>query len=140
MQGYKIFFFQLPASFVKRSNSFARENSDFVSQAVSDLLRLDLMKELACKPNIIKPLSVSTRSSEKQRLSLDLRHVNQFIYKQNFFSLFGGPILLTGLLVLIMLNYQDLTQDFFQNGCEAVDAFFQIGGTIIIGFVLQCVY
>ena len=56
----------------------------FVSQAVSDLLRLDLFEEHACKPNIINPLSLSTRSSGKQRLILDLRHVNQFIYKQKF--------------------------------------------------------
>ena len=53
MQGYKIPFFLLPTPFVKRNNSSARENSDFVSQAVSDLLRLDLIEELACKPNII---------------------------------------------------------------------------------------
>ena len=84
MQGYKIPFFQLPTPFVKRNNTSARENSDFVSQAVSDLLRLDLIEELACKPNIINPLSVSTRSSGKQRLILDLRHVSQFIYKQKF--------------------------------------------------------
>ena len=50
----------------------------FFSQAVNDLVRLDLIEELACKPNIINPLSVSTRSSGKQRLILDLRHVNQF--------------------------------------------------------------
>ena len=83
-QGYKIPFFQLPTPFAKRNNASARENSDFVSQAVNDLLRLDLIEELACKPNIINPLSVSTRSSGKQRLILDLRHVNQFIYKQKF--------------------------------------------------------
>ena len=34
-------FFQLPTLFAKRNNSSARENSDFVSQAVDDLLRLD---------------------------------------------------------------------------------------------------
>ena len=45
---------------------------------LSDLFRLDLIEELACKPDIINPLSVSTRSSGKQRLILDLRHVNQF--------------------------------------------------------------
>ena len=84
MQGYKIPFFQLPTPFAKRNNTSARENSAFVSQAVNDLLRLDLIEELACKPNIINPLSVSTRSSGKQRLILDLRHVNQFIYKQKF--------------------------------------------------------
>ena len=51
---------------------------------LSDLFRLDLIEELACKPDIINPLSVSTRSSGKQRLILDLRHVNQFLYKQKF--------------------------------------------------------
>ena len=34
-------FFQLPTPFVKRNNTSARENSNVVSQAVSDLLRLD---------------------------------------------------------------------------------------------------
>ena len=43
MQGYKIPFLQLPTPFAKRNNTSARENSDFVSQAVSDLLRLDLI-------------------------------------------------------------------------------------------------
>ena len=84
MQGYKIPFFQLPTPVVKRNNIFARESRDFVSQAVSDLLRLVLIEELACKPNIINPVSVSTCSSGKQRLILDLRHVNHFFYKQKF--------------------------------------------------------
>ena len=44
----------------------------------------NLLEELACKPNIINLSSVSTRSSGKQRLILDLRHVNQFIFKQKF--------------------------------------------------------
>ena len=84
MQGYKIPFLQLPTPFAKRNNTSARENSDFVSQTVNNLLRLDLIGELACKPHIINPLSVSTRRSGRQRLILDLRHVNQFIYKQKF--------------------------------------------------------
>ena len=49
MQGYKIPFFQLPTPFAKRNNTSARENSDFVSQTVNNLLRLDLIGELACK-------------------------------------------------------------------------------------------
>ena len=84
MQGYKIPFFQLPTPFAKRNNTSARENSDFVSQTVNNLLRLDLIEELAYKPHIINPRSVSTRISGRQRLILDLRHVNQFIYKQKF--------------------------------------------------------
>ena len=84
MQGYKIPFLQLPTPFAKRNNTSARENSDFVSPAVSDLLRLDQIKYFACNPYIINPLSVSTRGSRKQRLVLNLRYVNRFIYKQKF--------------------------------------------------------
>ena len=84
MQGYKIPFLQLPTPFAERNNTSARENSDFVSQAASDLLRLDLIAKLACKPDVINPLSVSTRSSGKQRLVSNLRHVNQLIYEQKF--------------------------------------------------------
>ena len=40
----------------------------------------------------------------------------------------GGPIQLTDLLVPIKPKYQDLTRYFFQNGCEAVDAFSQDWG------------
>ena len=61
-----------------------QNNSYFVSQSVNDFLRLDLIEELACEPNIIDPLSVLTCSSGKQRLIFDLRHVNQFVYKQKF--------------------------------------------------------
>ena len=53
-------------------------------EAVNDLLKLNLVEEIFCAPGIIYPLSVSTRSSGKQRLILDLRHVNAFIYKQKF--------------------------------------------------------
>ena len=35
-------------------------------------------------PDIVNPLSVSTRSSGKERLILGLRHVNSFIFKQRF--------------------------------------------------------
>ena len=45
---------------------------------------LDLVEEIFCVLDIINPLSVSTCSSGKQRLILDLRHVNCFIYKQKF--------------------------------------------------------
>ena len=81
MLSYRIPCFQLPTLFPKRNNTSAHENSDFVSQAVNNLLHLDLIEELAGKPNIINPLSVIIRSLGKQRLILDLWHVNQLIYK-----------------------------------------------------------
>ena len=83
-QGYKIPFFHLPTPFSKANNVSARNNSTFVSEAVNELLKLDLMEEIFCAPDIVNPLSVSTRTSGKQRLILDLRHVNAFVYKQKF--------------------------------------------------------
>ena len=83
-QGYKIPFFHLPTPFSKANNVSARNNSTFVSEAVNELLKLDLVEEFFCAPDIVNPLSVSTRTSGKQRLILDLRHVNAFVYKQKF--------------------------------------------------------
>ena len=42
------------------------------------------IEEIPNCPRIVNPLSVSTQPSGKQRLILDLRHVNQCIYKQKF--------------------------------------------------------
>ena len=84
IQGYKIPFFHLPTPFSKANNASARTNSTFVTEAVNDLLKLNLVEEIFCAPDIINPLSVSTRSSGKQRLILDIRHVNAFLYKQKF--------------------------------------------------------
>ena len=83
-QGYKIPFFELPTPFFKVNNASALSNSSFVSQAVNELLHANLVEEIFCVPDIVNPLSVSTRSSGKQRLILDLRHVNSFIFKQRF--------------------------------------------------------
>ena len=83
-QGYKIPFFELPTPFFKANNASALSNSLFVSRAVNELLRANLVEEIFCVPDIVNPLSVSTRSSGKQRLILDLRHVNSFIFKQKF--------------------------------------------------------
>ena len=47
-------------------------------------LILTSLKKFFSAPDIVNPLSVSTRSSGKQRSILDLRHVNAFVYKQKF--------------------------------------------------------
>ena len=83
-QGYKIPFFELPTPFFKANNASALSNRSFVSKAVNELLHTNLVEEIFCVPDIVNPLSVSTRSSGKQRLILDLRHVNSFIFKQKF--------------------------------------------------------
>ena len=57
------------------------------------------------------------------------------------FFFFGGEgILLTDLLVPIMPKFQDLTRDFFRMVVKQWMRSPKITGTIIIRFVLQCVY
>ena len=45
---------------------------------------LTLWKKFVAPRTTVNPLSVSTRTSGKQRLILDLRRVNAFVYKQKF--------------------------------------------------------
>ena len=51
-----------------------------MSKAVNELLHAYLVEETFCVPDTVNPLSVSSRSSGKQRLILVLRHVNSFIF------------------------------------------------------------
>ena len=81
-QGYKIPFFQLPTPFYKVNTASARSNNAFATIALNELLSLNLIVAIFCAPDIINLLSVSTQRSGKQRLILDLRHVNTFIFKQ----------------------------------------------------------
>ena len=53
---------------------------------------------------------------------------------------FWGLTLLTDLLLPIMLKYQNLARDFFRMVVKQWMHSPKIGATIIIGFVLQCVY
>ena len=82
--GYKIPFCYLPTPFFKANNASAFSYSLLVSHAVNELLHANLMEEIFCVSDIVNPLSVSTRSSDKQKLTLDLRHANSFIFKQEF--------------------------------------------------------
>ena len=61
--GLQYSFFSPSHTFSKANNASVRNNSTFVSEAVNDLLK---------------------RSSGKQRLILDVRHVSAFVYKQKF--------------------------------------------------------
>ncbi len=82
--GYKIPFFGTPTPFMGKNNASSRAHASFVNDAVNDLLSQNCIQEIKHCPQIINPLSVSIQSSGKKRLILDLRHVNQFVYKQKF--------------------------------------------------------
>ena len=79
-----ILLFETPSTSAGKNNTSAHQNASFVTNAINELLLNNCIEEIPNWPRIVNPLSVSTQPSGKQRLILDLRHVNQCIYKQKF--------------------------------------------------------
>ena len=82
-EGYKLPLLHTPPRSFTKNNLSAINNSVFVTESILDLLASDRISEFSKDSlHVINPLSVSTQSSGKRRLILDLRFVNQFILKQ----------------------------------------------------------
>ena len=82
--GYWIPFISTPCKAHFPNNTSALDNASFVESAISELVSNHAVVEMPFVPHVVNPLSVSVQSSGKKRLILDLRHVNQFIWKQKF--------------------------------------------------------
>ena len=83
-EGYKIPFKFEPAYSFKSNNCSAKLHSDFVSDAINELLEGDRISEVQCREDlhVISPLTVSVQPSGKKRLILDLRLVNKCLFKR----------------------------------------------------------
>ena len=66
--GYKIPFVALPPPKLSSNNTSALNDTYFVSEAISDLLRTKRVEILDHQPDIVNPLSVSVQRSGKKRL------------------------------------------------------------------------
>ena len=80
-EGYRIPFLTTPPSTFLKNNRSAVEHSSFVTKAIQELLDTGRIKEVETPPVVVNPLSVSSKNG-KERLILDLRHVNKHVYKQ----------------------------------------------------------
>lgn len=80
-EGYKLPFIETPeqANFI--NNKTALNSSEFVTKTIQDLLARGSILETLQKPKVVNPLSVSTNSSGKKRLILDLRYINSHLYR-----------------------------------------------------------
>ena len=56
-------------------------HSEFVEEAIGELLKVGSVVECHSPPKIVNALSVSVQSNGKKRLILHLRHVNFFVKK-----------------------------------------------------------
>ncbi|VDH92658.1 Hypothetical predicted protein [Mytilus galloprovincialis] len=79
--GYRIPFFSDPPSVFLKNNRSALQHSEFVENSIQELLSKNCITEVKCT-FVVNPLTVSVNSSGKERLVLDLRHINKFVEKQ----------------------------------------------------------
>ncbi|CAG2256304.1 unnamed protein product [Mytilus edulis] len=77
--GKVIPFIQEPPSVYLNINKSAFNNSSFVLKAITELKLNGFITEVTNKPYVINPLTVVISDSKKERLVLDLRHVNNWI-------------------------------------------------------------
>ena len=74
--GYIIKFVEPPERMYMNNNQSALKNSDFVKEAIEELLKFNLIKECDEPPFCVSPLSVAENSGKK-RLILDLSTLNE---------------------------------------------------------------
>ena len=82
--GYKIPFIETPSPIFFKNNKSAIQNSKFVEEAILDLLTSGRIKEYYMPPLVVNPITVLENSCGKKRLILDLRYINQFVWKDRF--------------------------------------------------------
>ena len=80
-EGYKLPY-TVPKSAHFNNNKSAITHSDFVSEAIQNLLKKNRITEINELPHVVNPLSVTVKNSGKKRLIFDLRYDNEHIYKE----------------------------------------------------------
>jgi len=81
--GYRIPFHSTPPPSFPSNNKSALAHLSFVEEALSELLLINQVFVTDVIPHNVNPLSVSVQSSRKKRLILDLRFINNHLWKQS---------------------------------------------------------
>ena len=81
---YKLPLLCAPTPFVQGNHRSSLEHAGFVTVAVQELMANRCIKKVSEKPFVCSPLSVVVNSEGKQRLVLNLKHLNQFLRKDKF--------------------------------------------------------
>lgn len=70
-------FYELPECKHCQNNKSAIAHTDCVSKSIQALLQSGIIDKVDQIPHVVNPLTVSVNAKGKERLILDLRHVNQ---------------------------------------------------------------
>ena len=60
-----------------KNNKYSIEHKHFVDTSIVESLKGGLVNELSNRPHVVNPLTVSINGKGKERLILDLRHINK---------------------------------------------------------------
>lgn len=77
-------FIQVPGRSFQKNHVHNKADCEFVEGALLELLNNHCIVETNACPTVCSPLQVVTSSKGKQRLVIDLRHVNQYLLKCKF--------------------------------------------------------
>ena len=76
-EGYKIPLLHEPKLVFLNNNKSAYAHTIFVENAILELISDGLVREVSSAPHVVNPLTVAVNGKGKERLILDLRHVNK---------------------------------------------------------------
>jgi len=84
IDGYKLPLRVVPDCFTKKNQESALKNSNFVAEALRELETNRCIERVDDQPHICSPLSVVENGKGKSRLVINLRYLNQFLWKDKF--------------------------------------------------------
>ena len=79
--GYRLPLFRKPPPAFFKNHASARQEASFVESAFHELALAGCIVTAEQQPVICSPLSVVESTNGKNRLVLDLRYVNEFLWK-----------------------------------------------------------
>ena len=83
-EGYKLPLVSLPPVFTQPNHMSALSDNQFVNQSLDELLAHRCIQKVPNIPHICSPLSVVTNTEGKKRLVINLRYLNQYLWKDHF--------------------------------------------------------
>lgn len=82
--GYKLPFRSMPKPYIRPNQASAIANREFVTQAISELVQNRCVVKVSTQPHVCSPLSVVSNTMGKQRLVINLRYLNGYLWKDKF--------------------------------------------------------
>lgn len=82
--GYSLPFFVFPKTYFLSNNRSSLSHAEFVSQEVSNLVKIGSVVQVGEQPFGVNPLTVAVQGSGKKRLILDCSYLNNFLVTYKF--------------------------------------------------------